>query len=86
MKKSRALHFIVHTSKKEAIRLLILSVLNAANSFLAVYFALAMRNVINFAVEGETSLVYRSALIFVAIVAAQIIVFIAAKILSAKLA
>ena len=76
LKNNKALRFIAQTSKKEFIRLFLLSVFHTVNSFLAVYFALVMRNIINFAVSGEREAAYRSAAVLVAVVIIQIILFI----------
>ena len=85
MKKNKAMRFIVQTSKKEFIRLFLLSIFHTANSFLAVYFALVMRNIINFAVAGERESAYRSAVSLIAVVIIQIVLFVLVHILSAML-
>ncbi len=85
MRNNKALRFIAQTSKKEFLRLFFLSVFHTVNSFLAVYFALVMRNIINFAVSGEREAAYRSAIVLVAVVIVQIVLFILVHILSAML-
>lgn len=83
MKNNKPLRFIAQTSKKELFKLLLVTVLNAANAALGVYFALAMREVINHAVAGEAPAVTRAAIILVCIVAAELVLFVAVKLLSA---
>lgn len=76
--------FIIGISKKELPWMLLVTVLNAASAALGVYFALAMRNVINFAVEGDVPATYRAGLVFIGVVAGQIALFFIVKILAAK--
>ncbi len=83
MKNNKPLRFIAQTSKKELFKLLLVTLLNAINSALGVYFALAMRDVINHAVAGEAPAVLRAAIILVCVVAAELALFVAVKLLSA---
>ncbi|MBR5543198.1 MAG: ABC transporter ATP-binding protein [Oscillospiraceae bacterium] len=84
-KKNRALVFIAQTSKKELFRLFLLTVSNILNASLAVYFALAMRNVINHAVAGEGTLVRHSAAVLIGVVICEIFLFVAIRMLSAQI-
>lgn len=83
--KNKALRFVINTSKKEAFRLISVTVLNALGAFLGVYLALVMRNVINVAVEGNGSEVKRWAITLVAVVLAEIIMFIISRILATQM-
>ena len=84
MKNRSELRFIAQTSKKELPWLIIVTLLNAATAALGVYFALAMRNVINAAVAGDAQGVYSAAAVFVAVVVAELILFVFVRMLSAK--
>ena len=83
--KNKALRFVVNTSKKEAFRLIAVTVLNALGAFLGVYLALIMRNVINSAVEGIAGDVTRWGILLVAVVAVEIILFILSRILATQM-
>ncbi|MBQ4544603.1 MAG: ABC transporter ATP-binding protein [Oscillospiraceae bacterium] len=84
MKNGRELRFIAQISKKELPWLIIVTLLNAATAALGVYFALAMRNVINAAVAGNTAEVYSAAVVFISAVAAELVLFVFVRILAAK--
>ena len=83
--KNKALRFVVNTSKKEAFRLIAVTVLNALGAFLGVYLALIMRNVINSAVGGIAGDVTRWGILLVAVVAVEIILFILSRILATQM-
>ena len=83
--KNNALRFVINTSKKEALRLIAVTVLNALGAFLGVYIALIMRNVINSAVEGNGAEVKLWAITLVAVVVAEIIMFIISRILATQM-
>lgn len=83
--KNNALRFVINTSKKEALRLIAVTVLNALGAFLGVYLALIMRNVINSAVEGNGAEVKLWAITLVAVVVAEIIMFIISRILATQM-
>ncbi len=85
LKNSKALRFIIKTSKKELPRLLLVTLLNALSAALGVYFALSMRNVINAAVSGDKSATYTAALVFVGVILGEIILFTAAKLLASHI-
>lgn len=83
--KNNALRFVINTSKKEAFRLIAVTVLNALGAFLGVYLALVMRNVINFAVAGEMQGVTKWAILLVTVVVVEIILFILSRILATQM-
>ncbi len=83
--KDRTLDFIIKTSKKEGVRLFFVTVLNAVNAFLGVYFALVMRNVINSAVAGDASLVKKWSVIIIAVVVAEIVISLISKYLTSQM-
>ncbi len=83
--KNKALRFVINTSKKEAFRLISVTVLNALGAFLGVYLALVMRNVINSAVEGVASEVTKWAIMLVSVVVVEIILFILSRILATQM-
>ena len=85
LKNNKALRFIIRTSRKEFLRLLLVTLLNAAASALGVYFALSMRNVINAAVSGDKGATYTAAAIFVGVILAEIILFALARLLAAHI-
>ena len=85
MKKNKALSFIIRTSKKEFIRLLLVTILNATSAALGVYFALSMRNVINAAVSGDRSATYSAAAIFVGVIVLELLLFTFAKLLASHI-
>ena len=83
--KDKTLNFIIKTSKKEGWRLLFVTLLNAVNAFLGVYFALVMRNVINAAVGGDASLVKKWSIIIIAVVVSEILILIISRYLTAQM-
>lgn len=85
LKNKNALRFLAQTSKKEIPLVLLVTVLNMLSSALGVYFALAMRNVINYAVAGEISSAYWAGLVFISVVGAQILIFFIVRLLAAKM-
>ncbi|MBQ9986552.1 MAG: ABC transporter ATP-binding protein [Oscillospiraceae bacterium] len=84
MKNNRALLFIAKTSKREMPWMLFVTVLNAVYAALNVYFALAMRDVINYAVAGDVNSAYSAGLVFIGVVAAEIVLFFIVRLLAAK--
>lgn len=85
MKNSKALSFIIKTSKKELWRLLLVTLLNAVSSALGVYFALSMRNVINAAVSGNKGATYTAAWIFIGVIIGELLLFTLAKLLASHI-
>ncbi len=85
MKNSKALSFIIKTSKKELWRLLLVTLLNAVSSALGVYFALSMRNVINAAVSGNEGATYTAAWIFIGVIIGELLLFTLAKLLASHI-
>ena len=85
MKNKNALRFLARTSKKEIPLMLLVTVLNMLSAALSVYFALAMRNVINYAVDGDISSTYIAGLVFIAVVFFQILLFFIVRLLAAKM-
>ncbi len=75
---------MAQTSKKEMPWLLLVTVLNAASSALGVYFALAMRNVINCAVAKDMPGVGRTSVVFVSVVAVQILLSFSVQLLASR--
>lgn len=75
---------MAQTSKKEMPFLLLVTLLNAASAALSVYFALAMRNVINCAVARDMSGVRHASVIFIAVVAVQILLSFSVQLLAAR--
>ena len=84
LKNNRALLFIAKTSKREMPWMLFVTVLNAVYAALNVYFALAMRDVINYAVAGDVNSAYSAGLVFIGVVAAEIVLFFIVRLLAAK--
>lgn len=84
MKHNKTLLFMARTSKKEMPWMLLVTVLNAASAALGVYFALAMRNVINHAVDGNAAQAKSAAVAFVAVVVVQILLSLAVKLLAER--
>jgi len=72
------------TSRKEMPWMLVVTILNAVSAAISVYFALAMRNVINNAVEGNISDTYRAGAVFIAVVVLQIVLSFIVRILAEK--
>jgi len=64
--------------------MLFVTVLNAVYAALNVYFALAMRDVINYAVAGDVNSAYSAGLVFIGVVAAEIVLFFIVRLLAAK--
>lgn len=73
LKHGRTLRFMAQTSKKEMPWLLLITLLNATSAALSVYFALAMRSVINCAVAGDMPGTQQASVVFVSIVAVHIL-------------
>ena len=65
--------------------MILVTLINMISSALAVYFALAMRNVINHAVDGNISSAYMAGIVFISVVAAQILLFFIVRLLAAKM-
>ena len=84
LKHGRTLRFMAQTSKKEMPWMLLVTLLNAASAALSVYFALAMRNVINCAVAGDMTGVRSASVIFIAVVAFQILLSFSVQLLAAR--
>ena len=84
LKHGRTLRFMSQTSKKEMPWMLLVTLLNAASAALSVYFALAMRNVINCAVAGDMTGVRNASVIFITVVAFQILLSFSVQLLAAR--
>ncbi len=85
LKNNKSLKFIASVSKKHFPALIIITILNSFNAFLGVYFAIAMRNVINFAVDKNYDATYRAALIFIGIIITQVLIFILVKLIASHI-
>lgn len=85
LKNKNALSFLARTSKKEIPLMILVTLLNMVSSALGVYFALAMRNVINYAVDGNISSAYMAGIVFISVVAAEILLFFIVRLLAAKM-
>jgi len=83
--KNKALRFIIDTSKKEGFRLVAVTVLNALIAFLGVYFALVMRNVINSAVAREAEAVGKWAIVLIAVIVSEIVLFVLSRMFAAQM-
>ncbi len=84
LKHGKTLRFMAQTSKKEMPWMLLVTLLNAASAALSVCFALAMRNVINCAVAKDLPGVRHASVVFVAIVAVQILLSFSVSLLAAR--
>ena len=83
--KNKALSYMFRTAKKEFFKLFALTLLNIVTAGLSVYFALAMRNVINRASEGNVQETKTAAVILVAVVAVQIALLVISRIFEAHI-
>ncbi len=85
LKNNKSLKFIASVSKKHFPALILITIFNAFNAFLGVYFAIAMRNVINSAIAKDYAATYRAALIFVGIIVLQVLIFIFVKLIASHI-
>lgn len=73
------------TAKKEIFKLILLTFLNITTAGIAVYFALAMRNVINRASEGDAAGTRTAAIVLVGTVVLQIALLVISRLLEAHI-
>ncbi len=85
LKNNKALRFIIQTSKKELFRLILVTIFSALNAFLSVYFALAMRDVINNAVEGNLQKVKFWGIVLIAVALLDILIYFFNRVVSAQM-
>ena len=85
LKKNGALKFIASVAKKEALRLFAVTLLMMFGSFLTVYLAIAMRNVINSAVSGDMAGMKLWGVILIAIVAGDISSLFLCRVIAAQM-
>ena len=85
LKKNKAIKFITSVAKKEALRLFAVTLLMTVGSFLTVYLAIAMRNVINSAAAGDMAEMKTWGVILIAVVAGDILTLFICRILAAQM-